>query len=440
MPERLIVVGGEVAGISAASQARRRRPADDLEILVFARSASVGLCERLEPSFVGHYVMDSGQWQARTPAEFAAMDIAVHTRHAVTGLDPAAGKVTVRNLEAGTDTALGYDLLMYAAGATALVPPIAGRHLAGVHALHSLDDALAVRHLVTWGVHHAVVIGGERVSLQVAETLHHHGVKTRVLTPAQAVLERTLDPDMGSLVTERLQLMGIEVCTGVALHSLDGIDGRVAWVDCVGGRRFEADMVVLGLETRPAVQLARDAGILLGETGAVAVNARQQTSIEGIWAAGACTETVHRVSQRAVHVPPGTIATQQGQVAGINIGGEYATFPGVVGTTVTRVCDLEIARTGLTEAEASAAGFGYHVATIDNTSTAGYWSEDDNICIKILAEWDSGRLLGAQIVGGWGAGKRIDLLATALCSNMRVDELVWDPVLVAVRRVWESSR
>src|SRR5262249_24599556 len=215
--------------------------------------------------------------------------------------------------------------------------------------------------------------------------------KTRVLTKGPAVLERTLDPDMGALVTQRMRAIGIEVLTDIEVHSLEGVDGHVARVDCPGGMCFEADVVILGLGTRPEVQLAKDAGIPLGETGAVAVNPRQQTMIEGIWAAGDCAEALHRVAQRAVNIHLGTIATKQGRVAGMNIGGEYATFPGVLGTAITKVCELEIARTGLTEAEASAAGLAYQVARIDSTTTAGYWPEAAHMCMKVLAECGSGR-------------------------------------------------
>src|SRR5262249_36931368 len=331
--------------------------------------------------------------QARTPEEFAAMDITVHTRHDVIAIDPKAGSVTVRNVEAGTQETLGYDVLMYATGAAAFVPPIAGRDLAGVHVLRTLDDALAVRQLVTQGARQAVVVGGGYIGLEVAEAFHHLGIKTRVLAKDAAVLDRTLDPDMGTLVTERMRAMGIEV------HSLDGVDGHVARVDCPGGNCFEADVVVLGLGSRPEVQLAREAGIPLGETGAVAVNPRQQTRVEGIWAAGDCAEAFHRVSKRAANFHLGTIANKQGRIAGINIGGGYATFPGVLGTAITKVCDLEIASTGLTEAAARAAGFIYGVATIDSTTTAGYWPEADSMRIKVLAERHTGRLLGAQIVG-----------------------------------------
>jgi NADPH-dependent 2,4-dienoyl-CoA reductase/sulfur reductase-like enzyme len=453
MSERLIVIGGDAAGMSAASQARRRRTPDDLEILAFERSSFVSYSACGEPYYIGGYVTAIDQLQARTPAEFAAMDITVQTRHDVLALDPKAGKVTVRNLDAGTEAVFGYDLLMYATGATAFVPPIAGLDLAGVHVLRTLDDAQAVRRLVAEGVQHAVVVGGGYIGLEVAEAFHHLGIKTRVLTQGPAVLERTLDADMGTLVTERMRKIGIEVYTGIAVHSLDGVAGRVARVDCPGGTCFDAEVVVLGLGSRPEVQLAREAGIPLGESGAVAVNPRQQTQVEGVWAAGDCAEAFHRVSKRMVNFHLGTIANKQGRVAGINIGGEYATFPGVLGTAITKVCDLEIARTGLTEAEATAAGLAYQVATIDSTTTAGYWPEADSLRIKVLTECLSGRLLGAQIVGGRSAGKRIDVFATALWNAMRVDDMmhldlayappfaaVWDPVLIAARKAWESNR
>ena len=453
MPERLIIIGGDAAGMSAASQARRQRKVDDLEIIAFERSSFVSYSACGEPYYVGGYISDIGQLQARTPAEFAAMDITVHTCHDVIALDPKAGSVTVRNLETGTQETLGYDILMYATGAAAFVPPIVGRDLAGVHVLRTLDDTLAVRRLVTQGARQAVVVGGGYIGLEVAEAFHSQGIKTRVLTKDTAVLDRTLDPDMGALVTERMRAMGIEVHTGIEVRALDGVDGHVARVDCPGGACFETDVVVLGLGARPEVQLAREAGIPLGETGAVAVNPRQQTRVEGIWAAGDCAEAFHRVSQRAANFHLGTIANKQGRIAGINIGGGYATFPGVLGTAITKVCDLEIARTGLTEAEARAAGFIYGVAAVDSTTTAGYWPDADSMRLKVLAERHTGRLLGAQIVGGPGAGKRIDVFATALWNTMRVDDMlyldlayappfasVWEPVLIAARKAWEVNQ
>jgi NADPH-dependent 2,4-dienoyl-CoA reductase/sulfur reductase-like enzyme len=255
MAERLIIVGGDAAGMAAASQARRRRGPDDLEILAFERSSFVSYSACGEPYYVGGYIADIRQLQARTPEEFQAM------------------AVDVRALLQGTEKTYGYDLLVYATGAAPFLPPIAGLDLAGVHVLRTLDDALAVRRQVASGVRHAVVVGGGYIGLEVAEAFHHQGIATRVLTQGPAVLERTLDADMGALVTERLRAIGIEVQTGIRVETLEGQDGRVRRVGCADGMCCEAEVVVLGLGSRPEVTLAQAAGIPLGDTGAVAVNA-----------------------------------------------------------------------------------------------------------------------------------------------------------------------
>jgi NADPH-dependent 2,4-dienoyl-CoA reductase/sulfur reductase-like enzyme len=204
---------------------------------------------------------------------------------------------------------------------------------------------------------------------------------------------------------------------------------------------------VLGLGVAPNSELAGDAGIELGAGGAISVNRRQATSVEGVWAAGDCADSYHLVTNRKVHIALGTVANKQARVAGTNLAGGYATFPGVVGTAATKVCNTEIARTGLSEHEAERDGFGYHAVIAESTTTAGYLPEARPLTVKMLAERNSGRLLGAQIVGQHGAGKRIDVVATALHAAMTVEEMthldlsyappfspVWDPVLVAARR------
>jgi len=217
-------------------------------------------------------------------------------------------------------------------------------------------------------------------------------------------------------------------------------------------REIPADLVVLGLGVRPNSALAAEAGIRVGVTGGIVTDVRMRTaSHDGIWAAGDCVETIDRVSLRPTAVALGTHANKQGRVAGINIGGGYATFPGVVGTAVTKVCHLEVARTGLRERDADRAGFRYVTATVESTTRAGYFPGAQPITTKLIAEKRSGRLLGAQIVGREGAAKRIDVLATALWNEMTVEDLagldlsyappfapVWDPVLIAARKAWEA--
>jgi NADPH-dependent 2,4-dienoyl-CoA reductase/sulfur reductase-like enzyme len=189
----------------------------------------------------------------------------------------------------------------------------------------------------------------------------------------------------------------------------------------------------------------------IGPSGGLVVDQRMHTPHDGVWSAGDCAEKFHRVARKSVAIALGTHANKEGRVAGINIGGGYATFPGVVGTAVSKVCDVEVARTGLKETEAAEAGFDFLTATVDSTTRAGYFPGAAEIKTKLIVEKRSGRLLGAQIVGKEGAAKRIDALATALWNEMTVDRMlnmdlsyappfapVWDPVLIAARKAWEK--
>jgi NADPH-dependent 2,4-dienoyl-CoA reductase/sulfur reductase-like enzyme len=255
----------------------------------------------------------------------------------------------------------------------------------------------------------------------------------------------SVDPDMGALVRKAICGLDIEVRTGVTVSALKETDGRVSAVVTDAGT-LPADVVVLGLGVRPNADLARDAGLTVGRTGGVVTDLRMCAG-DGVWAVGDCVETVHRVSGRPVYLPLGTHANKQGRVAGINIGGGYATFPGVVGTAVTKVCDLEVGRTGLLERDAAAAGYEFVTAVMTSTNRAGYFPGAAEMTVKLIAECRTGLLLGAQIVGRSEAAKRIDVLAAALWNQMTVEEMtaldlgyappyapVWDPVLVAARK------
>jgi NADPH-dependent 2,4-dienoyl-CoA reductase/sulfur reductase-like enzyme len=253
----------------------------------------------------------------------------------------------------------------------------------------------------------------------------------------------TLDPDMAVLVTDALEHLGVDVRLGAGVTSFSTSGGHVTAVGTESGS-FEADLVVIGLGVRPNSGLARDAGIPVGPSGGITVDERMHTQVDGVWAAGDCVESRHRVSGRQMVVALGTHANKQGRVAGTNLGGTAAAFGGVLGTAITRVGRTEVARTGLSEREAAEAGFDAVGIATDAKTLAGYLPEADGIRVKIVAERGTGRLLGAQIVGGPGSGKRIDILATALWNEMTVDELgrmdlayappfspVWDPVLLA---------
>jgi NADPH-dependent 2,4-dienoyl-CoA reductase/sulfur reductase-like enzyme len=262
----------------------------------------------------------------------------------------------------------------------------------------------------------------------------------------------TFDPDVGEFVAEAVRGMGVALVLSDGAREIEtDDDGRAVAVHTASGRRLPADLVVLGLGVRPNVALAKEAGIPLGPSGGIAVDHRMRTQVEDVWAAGDCVESIHRLSGQRVVVALGTHANKQGRVAGINLGGGYATFPGVIGTAITKVCDLEVARTGLSEAEAEDAGYCFVTAAVDSTTKAGYFPGAAPIRLKLVAEKGTGRLLGAQIVGREDAAKRIDVLATAIWNEMDVDEVlaldlsyappfspVWDPVLIAARKASEA--
>jgi NADPH-dependent 2,4-dienoyl-CoA reductase/sulfur reductase-like enzyme len=255
----------------------------------------------------------------------------------------------------------------------------------------------------------------------------------------------TLDDDMGRLVSQTLHDFGVTLYLEEDLIGFESISGKL---ECVvtDKRKLPADIVILGLGVRPNTALAAAAGVPLGEKRSIRVNERMETGIAGVWAAGDCAESFHLVSRRPFYIALGTVANRQGRVAGINLGGGYATFPGVVGTAVTKIFDLEIARTGLQEKELRNLGIEWVSAIIKSSTKAGYYPGAGEITVKVLAERGSGRLLGGQIVGMEGSAKRIDVLATALNAGFTVEEMinldlgyappfspVWDPVVTAAR-------
>ena len=447
MPERLVIIGGDAAGMSAASEARRRRPADDLEIVVFERSSYVSYSACGEPYFVGDYVTDLDRLITRTPEQFAAREIEVHTRHEVTSIDTQARRVTLRPVDSGAARSEPYDELLIATGAEPNRPPIEGARLPGVYEMHTLDDAVAVRRVIDeHRPQRALVIGGGYIGVEMAEAFHRHEIPVTIVTAADSLLDPQLDPDMGDLVRAAAEELGIEVFTGQRVDAIVGTD-RVTAVACGGAEPIEAGVVLLGLGSHAEVWLASENGIPVGESGAILVDDHQGTEIAGVWAAGDCAETRHRISGKPVNFHLGTIANKQGRIAGVNLGGGDEAFPGVLGTAVTKLCDLEVGRTGLTETECEVLGLDYVADTFHSTTAAGYWPGAERMTMKVVADRASRRLLGAQIVGGAGAAKRIDAVAMALWNEMTVDALinvdlsyappfsgVWDPVLVAARK------
>ena len=440
MVDRLVVIGGDAGGMAAASQARRHDP--DLEIVALERGSRTSYSACGIPYLVAGDVPSADDLVARTPAEFRANQrIDVRTGHEVRAVDLDARTVEVRDLARERTIRLPFDHLLFGTGAVPVRPPIPGIDAPWVRGVQSLADAeqlLARAREV--GCRTVVVVGAGYIGLEMAEAFHRWGAKVVLVDGEATMMARTLDADMGTLLGDVVRGIGIDVRLGERVEAF--ADGVVV----TDQGSYPADLAVLGLGVRPNSDLAADAGVALGVRGAIAVDARQRTDIDGVWAAGDCADTYDLVGRRRVHIALGTVANRTSRVAGINIGGGYARFPGVVGTAITRVCGTEVARTGLTEAAATRAGYEFVVARIEATTKAGYFPGAEPMTVKLLAERGTGRVLGAQIVGGAGSAMRIDTVATALHAEMDVHQVidldlayappfspVWDPVQVAAR-------
>ncbi|WNZ08008.1 FAD-dependent oxidoreductase [Streptomyces sp. 11x1] len=452
--ERLVVVGGDAAGMSAASQARRLKGPDALEIVAFERGHFTSYSACGIPYWVGGDVPDRDRLIARSPEEHRARDIDLRMRTEVVEIDVEGSRVRARDLDTGTESWTAYDKLVIATGARPIRPDLPGVDATGVHGVQTLDDGQALLDTLTATEgRRAVVVGAGYIGVEMAEALINRGYEVTVVNRGKEPMS-TLDPDMGRLVHKAMEGLGITMVDDAEVTALrTDDDGRVRAV-ATEDAEYPADVVVLGIGVRPETTLAKAAGLPLGDHGGLLTDlALRVRGHANIWAGGDCVEVLDLVSGRERHIPLGTHANKHGQIIGANVGGGYATFPGVVGTAVSKVCDLEIARTGLREKDADRAGLQYVSVTVESTSRAGYYPGAAPMTVKMLAERRTGRLLGVQIVGREGAGKRVDIAAVALTAGMTVEQMtaldlgyappfspVWDPILVAARKATTAVR
>ncbi|MEW1723062.1 FAD-dependent oxidoreductase [Streptomyces sp. NPDC093109] len=452
--ERMVVIGGDAAGMSAASQARRERSPAELEIVAFERGHFTSYSACGIPYWVGGDVTERAALIARTPEEHRERAIDLRMRTEAVEIDVPGQRVRARDLDTGAESWTGFDKLVVATGARPVRPALPGIGAPGVHGVQTLDDGQALLDtLARTEGGRAVVVGAGYIGVEMAEALLKRGYEVTVVHRGEQPMA-TLDPDMGRLVHAAMDSMGITTVGGSAVTAiLTGADGRARAV-VTEDAEYPADVVVLGIGVEPETTLAGAAGLPLGAYGGLLTDLSMRVRGHGnIWAGGDCVEVLDLVSGAYRHIALGTHANKHGQIIGANAGGGYATFPGVVGTAVSKVCALEIARTGLREKDADRAGLRYVSATVESTNSAGYYPGAAPMTVKMLAERRTGRLLGVQIVGREGSAKRVDIAAVALTAGMTVERMttldlgyappfspVWDPVLVAARKAVTAVR
>lgn len=438
MAERLAIIGGDAAGMSAASQARRRAP--ELDLVAFERGPYTSYSACGIPYYLGRDFTDHERLIVRSPEEHRERGIDVRIHHDVVAIDLDARRLTVR--ADGREREEPFDQLVIATGAKAVAPPVPGTE--AVEPARTVDAAERFHRALEEGGEHAVVIGGGYIGIEMAEALVKRGMQVTIVEQADQVMAGTFDADMAQHIQYGAETEGIKVRLEDPVAEIEhDAAGRPTAVR-TESERLPADHVVLATGVKPQTELAQAAGIALGESGAIAVDDHQRCG-DGVYAAGDCVESWHRLLSKPMNIQLGTHANKQGRVAGINATGGDVTFPGVIGTAVSRICAREVARTGLSEREAA------HLDTVavvqESTTRAGYFPGSGPIWVKLVCERGSGRLLGGQIVGVEGAAKRVDVLATAIWTGLSVREFemldlgyappiapVTDPLLAAAAK------
>jgi NADPH-dependent 2,4-dienoyl-CoA reductase/sulfur reductase-like enzyme len=446
-----VVVGGDAAGLSAASKLKRNDP--DQEVIVFERGewVSYGACglpyyvkgdiDRLDDLVV----VDAETFRDER-------DIDLRTGHEVTGIDTDVGTVTVETKDRTFEQ--DYDNLVVSTGARALTPPIDGVDLEGVFTFQTMGAGGAVRSAIEEGLgadgetvepERVGIVGGGYVGIELAEAFSERGLDVHLFEMLPHVLDPFGEPT-ARVVEDHLRERGVEVSLETPVETFRGKDGRVVAVE-TPDRTVPVDLVVLGTGVEPRVDLAREAGIELGPTGAIATDQYGETNVKDVYAAGDCAQATHVVTGRSDHVPLALTANRHGRAVGATIAGDPTPTGPIAGTAVLKAFDLEVARTGIVDPErAVEAGFDPVSKTLELPSRAHYYPGGSEITITLVADEATGRVLGASMVGHEGVAQRINSIVAALHNEVTVSELpqydfayappfspVWDPVLTAAK-------
>ena len=446
----MLIIGGSDAGISAALRIRELDPQEEVTLVVADAFANYSICGL--PFYLSGEVGDWRRLAHRTQDELEGKGLKLLLNHTAQEIDPLKRLVKVVD-KAGLEKNLSYNRLLIATGATPSLPQISGVHEPGVFPLHTMEDSFQLNHFLTeQRPRSAIIIGGGYIGLEMADALTYRGLKVTLIGRTTRVLP-TVDQELGALVEKELGRHKVEVINQITVESIERVKNKLV-VKGSGGFLSNADLVLVATGVRPSSRLGTHAGVLTTSQGALCVNRKMETNVPGIYAAGDCVETWHHLLQTYVYLPLGTTAHKQGRVAGENIAGGNRSFMGSLGTQVVKVFELTIARTGLRDQEALQAGFDPLTVELETWDHKAYYPNPHNIHIRVTGDRQTGRLLGAQMLGHWHSevAKRIDVFATALYHQMKVEELnnldlsytppfssPWDPVQLSAQ-AWTGAR
>lgn len=450
MNDHFLIIGGSDAGISAALRARELRPDMTVTMVVADAYPNFSICGL--PFYLSGEVTHWRNLAHRTREDIEAEGIHLLLDHRAEAIDPEKRTATVAG-PGGERRELAWDQLLIGTGAVSVRPEIDGLDRDGVFFLRWMDDSFAVkRFLDERKPESAVIVGAGYIGMEMADALTFRGIRTTVVEYGPRVLP-TLDPELSGIIRKTLEDHGVQVATGVTVERIEEAVGGLV-VHGPEGFSAEGQLVLVATGGRPETALAISAGAAIGVRGAIRVNRRMETGVPGIYAAGDCVETWHRLLEKPVYLPLGTTAHKQGRVAGENAAVGTAEFAGSLGTQSVKIFDKVAARTGLLDDEARAEGFDPLSVDFESWDHKVYFPGAKSMVLRVTGDRNTGRLLGAQIVGAYGTevSKRIDIFAAALHHGMKVGELShldlsytpplsspWDPVQMAAQ-AWEKAR
>jgi NADPH-dependent 2,4-dienoyl-CoA reductase/sulfur reductase-like enzyme/rhodanese-related sulfurtransferase len=413
---RIVIVGGVAGGASAAARARR---VDELaEIHIFERGPYISFANCGLPYHIAGEIEDRSKLLIMTPEKmWARSRVEVHVNHDVVSIDRSEKTIRVRRND-GSEMDFAYDKLILSQGAKPVVPPIPGADLPNVFTLRDVPDMdRIIAFADSRKPRSAAIVGGGFIGLEMAEAFHRRGMQVTVIEKLPHILP-LLDADMAMHLQNRVRGDGLALVTGAEAKSFS-MDG----VELAPGPFVPAELILLSVGVRAEIELARQAGLEIGTTGGVKVNARMESSDADIYAVGDAAETTHMLTGARTRIPLAGPANRQGRIAGANAAGGHFLYPGALGTSIVRVLQMTAGFTGLNSAQASKAGFSFFSSITVDANHASYYPGSKSMMVKIIAEDATGRLLGAQIVGEEGVDKRTDVLATAITGGMTVFDL-----------------
>ncbi|MEA2089767.1 MAG: FAD-dependent oxidoreductase [Thermoproteota archaeon] len=439
MPRKIVIIGAHAAGVDAASATRKTDRKAEITLITKQKKPGYSPCGI--PFVLGGHIPSFDNLVVFPPSYFRMMKLNLLLETTATNINLNEKTVEIQD-KTGKQRTLTYDSLIFATGAYPFIPPIKGKEKKGLHVIRTLEDGKKIDQVIRSGAKSAVVMGAGLIGLEMAVALVERGLKTTVVELLPQILPTMLDKDMAKGVQQILEQKGVNIMTGKGVEEFLGTE-KVTEISA-GGEQITADLFVCAFGVRANVELAKNAGIVLGETRAIKTNMRMETNVEDVYAAGDCAECVHMVTQRPALPQLGTTAVKQAKVAGTNAAGGYSIFPGVLGSAITKFFDTEIGVTGLTEFFARKSGLETIVGTVTSKTRPEYYPGGLPIKVKIVVEKETERIIGGQIVGGEEVTQRINALSFAIQKQMTIRELAkadtcyapplnetWEPMILA---------